>query len=243
MIIEMKEICFSYEDKKQVIKDMDFYVKEHEFLGVLGASGCGKTTLLKCICGLLKPDHGSILYNQENFRTWTKEQIEEIRKREIGIVMQDFALISCLSVRENIALSLEINQIYGEEALELTDLFLKQFQLSELQNKMPDALSGGEKQRTAIARAFIKNPKILLADEPTGNLDRKNARNVLELFLKGKQTTSVVMVTHDLYAASFCDRVVFFEDGKVKSIYEKKQRNRKEFLAELLFSVNEEEML
>lgn len=243
MILDIHQLSFSYGNETKVLKNLNFSFGQRELVAVLGTSGCGKTTLLKCISGLESPQNGEILYKGKNIVTLSQREKDDIRKKEIGIIMQDYALISCLNVVDNLALALEINHEIRFEAIKQAEKVLNEFQLDHRRNCFPRQLSGGEKQRVAIARAMIKNPQFLLADEPTGNLDRKNTKMIMETFLDLKQKMGILMVTHDLYAASFCDRIVRMERGSMQKSIEKRGKNRDEFLNLILKLYEEEERL
>ncbi len=227
-------------EKCEVLKGVSLEVGNGEFVAVTGRSGSGKTTLLNCISCYIPFDSGSILLSGEELSELDSDALAEVRNRKLGFVFQDFLLMDGLSVRDNILLpriiSGELSNSMEEEAERLCEIF----DISHIKEKFPADISGGEKQRTAVARALINHPLLVLADEPTGNLDSKSSRMVIDSFLRAKRTlgATILMVTHDSYAASFCDRVVMLKDGVVWRTLEKKVE-RGAFQDELLDSIRE----
>ena len=242
MLLKVCNIEKSYEKGRKILHGLNFEMDEKEFVGILGVSGCGKTTLLKNISGMDQPDAGQILYQDSDITRRSRSQKDLFRKKEVGMIFQDFQLLECLTVAENIALSLEINGEEKGEAKQKVLELLEVYGMKELADKFPEEISGGEKQRTAIARACIKQPSIILADEPTGNLDRQRAKMILEMFVKISQQHSVLMVTHDLYAASFCSRIVRMQNGVMEEEI-RRDGSRKDFFLQLLNLYEEEEAL
>ena len=219
MIIRTDHLCKTYDETKNtlVINDVSFEVQTGEFLGIMGRSGCGKTTLLKML-GLIEPvSSGRLeLFGKEvsNLKSWDKS---EIRRQQIGFVFQDFQLIDALTARENIILPRILSKTGKDN--NLVENLAEAVQISELLDRHPDGFSGGEKQRVAICRALINDPEIILADEPTGNLDSKSGKQVVQI-LEGVNKTlgkTIVMVTHDPLVASSCKRILFLRDGKIAS--------------------------
>jgi putative ABC transport system ATP-binding protein len=198
----------------EVLKDISLSVQSGEFVAIMGKSGSGKSTLLSLLAGLDQPTEGQIKLNGDDLTHMTEEQLAMKRQSDIGFVFQSFHLIPTLSVRENIEFPLSIARQYNPE--KVTDL-LEAVELSHRANSFPHQLSGGEKQRTAIARALVANPKILFADEPTGNLDEKNADQVMQLLLNLQQAfnTALVIVTHDPGLAKLADRTITIVDGQL----------------------------
>lgn len=239
MLLKVCNIEKSYVKEKKVLQGLNFELDANEFVGVLGVSGCGKTTFLKTISGLEKPDAGQIIYKDTEIARLSLGERDLFRKMEVGMIFQDFQLIECLTIAENIALPLEINGMEKGEAKEQVLQLLETYGMKDLGDKFPEEISGGEKQRTAIARACIKKPSIILADEPTGNLDRQRAKMILEMFEDISREQSVLMVTHDLYAASFCKRIVRMKQGKIEEEI-RRCGSRREFLLQLLDIYEEE---
>ncbi|EQF27018.1 ABC transporter family protein [Clostridioides difficile CD160] len=218
-----------------VLKNISFEINKGEFVAIMGSSGSGKTTLLNCISCFIPIDDGEITLGNNNIRNLQEKELSEVRNQQLGFVFQDFMLFDGLSVFENICVPQIIKggQVIQMEnrAVSLCELF----GIEHIKKKYPAEISGGEKQRTAVARALMNNPDLILADEPTGNLDSKSCRTVIDSFLKAKQEldATILMVTHDSFAASFCDRVIVLKDGIVyKEVV--KSSSRREFLDELL---------
>lgn len=239
MLLKVHNIEKSYERQTKVLQGLNFEMDDNEFVGILGVSGCGKTTLLKIISGMERPDAGQILYREKEIARLPQGEKNLFRKMEVGMIFQDFQLIECLTVAENIALSLEINGVEKGEARERALEILDVYGMKALADKFPEEISGGEKQRTAIARACVKQPSIILADEPTGNLDRQRAKMILEAFEEISREHSVLMVTHDLYAASFCKRIVRMKQGIMEEEIIRRG-SRREFFLQLLDLYEEE---
>ena len=199
----------------EVIKGIDFTIHQNEKLAIVGKSGSGKTSLLMLMAGLEKPSSGNITYQDQDITTYTEDQLTEYRKKNIGIVFQSFYLIPNYTALENVALSLEIN--FQKDALIQAREILIDLGLEDRLNHFPSQLSGGEQQRVAIARAMIKKPELILADEPTGNLDDENTEVITELIfnIATKYQKSLCLVTHDADLAKRCDRIMTIENGTV----------------------------
>ena len=201
----------------RVLKNINFEIKKNERVAIIGESGSGKTSLLMLMSGLEKPTTGSIFFQNQDFSKITEDQKTEIRKQKIGLVFQQFYLIPNYTALENVMFPMQINEINDEE--EKATSILDDFGLGHRTNNLPSELSGGEQQRVAIARAISFNPKVILADEPTGNLDRKNTELVSSLLLdySKKKKISLVLVTHNSNLAKKCDKVIKLFDGQVKN--------------------------
>ena len=202
----------------------------------MGASGSGKTTLLNAISTIDSVTSGSIIINGIDITDLDEEQLSKFRKENLGFVFQDFNLLDTLTIKENIALSLIINK---EDKSKIDNLVLdisKKLGISDIIDKYPYEVSGGQKQRCASARVLINNPKLILADEPTGALDSRNARVLLETFkeMNEELNATILMVTHDTFSASFANRVLFIKDGKIFNEIIKGNKNRKEFYDEII---------
>ena len=199
----------------EVIKGIDFTIHQNEKLAIVGKSGSGKTSLLMLMAGLEKPTSGIITYQDQDITTYSEDQLTEYRKKNIGIVFQSFYLIPNYTALENVALSLEIN--FQKDALSQAKEILIDLGLEDRLNHFPSQLSGGEQQRVAIARAMIKKPELILADEPTGNLDDENTEVITELIfnIATKYQKSLCLVTHDADLAKRCDRIMTIENGTV----------------------------
>ena len=200
----------------RVLKNINFEIKKNERVAIIGESGSGKTSLLMLLSGLEKPTGGSIFFQNQDFSKIDEEQKTEIRKKKIGLIFQQFYLIPNYTALENVMFPMQINKIRNEE--EKANLILSDIGLDHRKNNLPSELSGGEQQRVAIARAISFNPEIILADEPTGNLDRKNTELVSNLLLdySYKKKISLILVTHNMKLAKKCDRVIKLFDGGIK---------------------------
>lgn len=195
-----------------VIKDVSLQVNAGEFVAIMGKSGSGKSTLLSLLAGLDYPDNGRVLLNQDDLTVMDEEQLALKRQRDMGFVFQSFHLIPTLTVAENVAFPL---QIAGQPDSGRVDELIEAVDLNHRRDSLPHQLSGGEKQRTALARALVSKPSIVFADEPTGNLDQKNATQVMDLLINLQQSfgSALVVVTHDQAVADRADRVITIVDG------------------------------
>ncbi|MCI9977422.1 multidrug ABC transporter ATP-binding protein [Clostridioides difficile] len=237
-MLKVNHLCKSYKTGNKtypVLKNISFEINKGEFVAIMGSSGSGKTTLLNCISCFIPIDDGEITLGNNNIRNLQEKELSEVRNQQLGFVFQDFMLFDGLSVFENICVP---QIIKGGQVLQMENRAIslcELFSIEHIRKKYPAEISGGEKQRTAVARALMNNPDLILADEPTGNLDSKSCRTVIDSFLKAKQEldATILMVTHDSFAASFCDRVIVLKDGTVyKEVV--KSNSRREFLDELL---------
>ncbi len=200
----------------KVLKNINFVINKNERVAIIGESGSGKTSLLMLMSGLENPTTGSIFFDNENFSKIGEKKKTQIRKRKIGLIFQQFYLIPNYTALENVMFPMQINKISDEK--KKANSILSDIGLAHRKNNLPSELSGGEQQRVAIARAMSFNPEIILADEPTGNLDRKNTELVSELLLdfSYKRKISLILVTHNLNLAKKCDRVIKLFDGRIK---------------------------
>ncbi len=200
----------------EALRGINFIVPQGQFVAIMGPSGAGKSTLLHLMGGLDTPSDGDIVLGGKQLAHLSDDEITIVRRRQVGFIFQFFNLLPTLSAAENVALPLLIDGKHIEEYAARIDELLDLVGLGDRKNHRPDQLSGGEQQRVAIARAFVTEPKIVLADEPTGNLDSKSGTVVLDLLRRvcKNLNTTVVMVTHDPRAASYADRVVFLKDGQ-----------------------------
>lgn len=219
-LLELKQITLNYKNYNtsvEVIKGINLSIKNGEKVAVVGKSGSGKTSLIMLMAGLEKPTTGEIIFDEQVISNFNEDQLADIRKKKIGIVFQSFYLIPNYTALENVALILEINGI--EKSKEKAEELLVQFGLQDRLYHFPTQLSGGEQQRVAIARSMAVQPKLILADEPTGNLDTENSDKISELLFEyaNKNNSSFVLVTHDLKFAEKCDRVIKIEDGQIGS--------------------------
>ena len=225
----------------EVLKGVSLQVGKGEFVAVMGPSGSGKTTLLNCISCYIPADSGSIRLGKTELARLSGDALAEVRNKQLGFVFQDFLLLDGLTVRQNILLPAIIGGIVSNVTEQRADQLCEVFGIAGIRDKYPAEISGGEKQRTAVARALINRPLLILADEPTGNLDSKSTRAVIRSFEQAKSAleATIFMVTHDSYAASFCDRVVILRDGVVWRTLEKGNTERETFQDELLDAIRE----
>ena len=242
-MLYVKELFKSYEagkNKYEVLKGIDFHVAQGEFVAVMGPSGSGKTTLLNCISCYIPFDKGNIKLGGVELAGMNEEELARVRNTKIGFVFQDFMLLDGLTIRENIRVPRIVQGEVPGEAEKLADQLAAMFGIGHILNKYPAEISGGEKQRAAVARSLINNPLIILADEPTGNLDSKSSRAVIETFINAKQkmNATIFMVTHDSFAASFCDRVILLKDGTIYRQMEKWE-DRSVFQDQLLDAIKQ----
>ena len=200
----------------KVLKNINFEIKKNERVAIIGESGSGKTSLLMIMSGLEKSTSGSIIFNNEDLSRISEKKKTEIRKKSIGLIFQQFYLIPNYTALENVMFPMQINKIKNERTKALS--ILSDIGLIHRKDNLPSELSGGEQQRVAIARAVSFNPEIILADEPTGNLDRKNTSLVSKLLLEYSQRQKIrlILVTHDLKLAKSCDRIIKLLDGELK---------------------------
>ena len=220
----------------KALNNISFTVNDNEFVAIMGASGSGKTTLLNTISTIDSVTSGNIIINGVDITNLNEEELSNFRKENLGFVFQDFNLLDTLTIKENIALSLIINK---EDKTKIDDLVLdisKKLGISDILSKYPYEVSGGQKQRCACARALINSPKLILADEPTGALDSRNARVLLETFkeMNEELKATILMVTHDAFSASFASRVLFIKDGKIFNEIIKGKKTRGEFYDEII---------
>lgn len=238
-VLEVKNIEKYYGNKGNLTKAIDnisFDVFKGEFVGIMGASGSGKTTLLNCISTIDKVTSGDIIVNNSDITKLKGNALNKFRREELGFIFQDFNLLDTLTNYENIALALTIQQVKPKEIESRVRDISKKLGIEEILNKYPYEISGGQKQRVASARAIITSPKLVLADEPTGALDSKSARMLLENFeyLNNDLKATIVMVTHDAFTASYCKRILFIKDGKIFNELIKGNSTRKEFFDKII---------
>lgn len=238
-VLEVKNIEKYYGNKSNLTKAIDnisFTVQEGEFVGIMGASGSGKTTLLNCISTIDRVTAGNIIINKQDITRLRGNNLNKFRREELGFIFQDFNLLDTLTAYENIALSLTIQRENAKKIKERVQQVAKKLEIEEVLKKYPYQISGGQKQKVAAARAIITNPKLILADEPTGALDSKAARMLLESMdkLNKENKATILMVTHDAFTASYCQRILFIKDGKIFNEIRKGQKPRKEFFDEII---------
>ncbi len=238
-ILEVKNIEKYYGNKSNLTKAIDnisFNVEKGEFVGIMGASGSGKTTLLNCISTIDKVTAGHIIINGEDITKLKGNKLNKFRREELGFIFQDFNLLDTLTSYENIALALTIQKVNPKQIDKKVNDVAEKLGIKDTLKKYPYQLSGGQKQRVASSRAIITNPKLVLADEPTGALDSKSARQLLENFeyLNNELKATILMVTHDAFTASYANRILFIKDGKVFNELIKGNDTRKQFFEKII---------
>lgn len=238
-VLEVKNIEKYYGNKSNLTKAIDnisFNVNSGEFIGIMGASGSGKTTLLNCISTIDRVTAGRIVINGKDVTKLKGNNLNKFRREELGFIFQDFNLLDTLTCYENIALALTIQKVNVHEIDERVREVAKKLDIREILNKYPYQVSGGQKQRVASARAIVTNPKLVLADEPTGALDSKSAKQLLETFeaLNVKMKATLLMVTHDPFSASYASRILFIKDGKIFNELIKGNDTRKQFFEKII---------
>ena len=238
-ILKVEKIEKYYGNKENITKAIDnisFRVDKGEFVGIMGPSGSGKTTLLNCISTIDNVTTGNIIINDKDITKMKSRQLENFRKDELGFIFQDFNLLDTLTAYENIALALTIQGVKPKEVEGKIKNVAKNLGILEILNKYPYQMSGGQKQRVASARAIVTNPSLILADEPTGALDSKSSRLLLDSFEKLNKDleATILMVTHDAFTASYAHRILFIKDGKVFNELVRGKDSRKEFFNRII---------
>lgn len=219
MLIKLEKISKSYDNKgdRKILKDVDVTINSGDFVTIIGKSGSGKTTLLNILGTIDKFDTGSYKINGKEICNMKKKELANIRREQFGFVFQSYQLINELSVKDNVIMPMGYAGISRKDREERAIGLLKNLDLEGKLNSFPSQLSGGEKQRVAIARALANKPKILLADEPTGNLDEVNTKLVMDIFKElNKKGITIIMVTHDLSLKGYSSRTLVIENGRVK---------------------------
>ena len=237
--LEIKNLKKYYGTKNNITKavnDLSLEVEEGEFVAIMGASGSGKTTLLNCISTIDEVTSGHIFIDGKDITELKEKDLASFRRENLGFIFQDFNLLDTLTISENISLALIINKEEVNKVEEKVDDIAEKLGIKEILNKYLYEVSGGQKQRCACARALINKPKLILADEPTGALDSKSSRMLLETMdeMNEKLNATILMVTHDSFSASFCKRVLFLKDGKIFNEIRRGEKPRKEFFNEIL---------
>ncbi|WP_342574441.1 ABC transporter ATP-binding protein [Solibacillus sp. FSL K6-1781] len=221
---------------QEVLKGIDLEVEKGEFVGIMGASGSGKTTLLNVLCSIDQVTDGFVEINGQKLQGMKERTLAKFRRDELGFIFQDYNLLDTLTVKENILLPLSLSSIPKAAAEQRLKELVSILGIADILAKYPNEISGGQKQRTSAARALISNPSLVFADEPTGALDSKAATALLDNLAKinKAKNTTIMMVTHDAIAASFCSRVLFLKDGHIYTELYKGDKSRKEFFQQIL---------
>ena len=239
-ILEVRDVEKYYGSKGNFTKaldDISFSVEAGEFVGIMGASGSGKTTLLNCISTIDRVTCGNILVSGKDVTILKGSRLNKFRREELGFIFQDFNLLDTMTAYENIALALSIQKIPAREIEKRVEEIAERLDIEDVLKKYPYQMSGGQKQRVASARAVIGNPKLILADEPTGALDSRASRMLLKSFeyLNESMKATILMVTHDAFTASYASRILFIKDGKLFSeLRREKEESRKQFFEKII---------
>lgn len=238
-VLDVQNIEKYYGKSGNITKALDgvsFKIEEGEFVGIMGPSGSGKTTLLNCISTIDTVTSGHIIVSNNNITNLKKDRLQKFRREQLGFIFQDFNLLDTLTAYENIALALTIQNVDYKEVNHRIREVAKLLDIEDVLQKFPYQMSGGQQQRVASARALITNPSLILADEPTGALDSKSSRMLLEKLqeLNEEQNATIMMVTHDAFSASYANRILFIKDGKIFNELVKGNDSRKEFFDKII---------
>ena len=236
-IIEANELTKVYgknnEKKTEALKGISFAIDKGEFIGIMGASGSGKSTLLNILSTLDHPSSGNIRINEKDITKLRGDALADFRSREIGFIFQDFNLLENLTASENIAVPLSLQGVRPKKIIQQV---ANRLSISQILDKYPSEISGGQKQRVAAARALITEPTILFGDEPTGALDSKSAKDLLDMMddLNKNDQVSILLVTHDPLSASYCKRILFIKDGKIHQEIKRNNQTQEDFYRHIL---------
>lgn len=239
LILEVSDIQKYYGNRGNITKalnNISFSVGKGEFVGIMGASGSGKTTLLNCVSTIDTVTSGHIMVDGSDITLLRGKKLAAFRREKLGFIFQDFNLLDTLTAYENISLALSISGIKAAEIDNRVENMAKALNITEVMDKYPYQMSGGQKQRVAAARAMISNPALVLADEPTGALDSRSSEMLLAMLeeLNHKFSATILMVTHDAFSASFCQRILFIKDGKIFNELHRAAKPRKDFFNEIM---------
>ncbi len=238
-LIRVEDVEKYYGRGKQVTKAVNrisFEIRKGEFTGIMGASGSGKTTLINLMATIDKVTSGHIFYNGKDITGMKEDELADFRKENLGFVFQDFNLLDTLTIKENIELAMSLCEKSKKKIENQAVKMMKALGIDQIGDKFPYEVSGGQKQRCACARALINHPQIIFADEPTGALDSRSARMLLQTFedMNRKLGATILMVTHDAFSASYCERILFLKDGQIFNELRKGDKDRKTFLNQIL---------
>ena len=242
-ILRVENLCKQYgkgENKVTALNDVSFKVDKGEFVAIVGASGSGKSTLLHLIGGVDRPTSGKVFIDGKDIYKFNDDELAIFRRRQVGLIYQFYNLIPILNVEENITLPIDLDN-RNVDKKKVNEL-IKELGLENRKKHLPNELSGGQQQRVAIARALIGNPKIIIADEPTGNLDSQNSHEILSIFKKMNENhITIIMVSHDPLIASYSSRLLYLKDGKIEKELFKGDKTQQEYFKEIV-SINSKEM-
>lgn len=235
-VCDVEKYYGSASNVTKAVDGVSFAVERGEFVGVMGASGSGKTTLLNMLATIDTVTAGHIYYGDTDITELSENGLADFRKKNLGFVFQDYNLLDALTLEENIVLALTLQGKPKKEIRETCGRILKLLEIEDIRDRFPYQVSGGQKQRCACGRAIVNNPRLLLADEPTGALDSRSAQTLLETFthLNLALSATILMVTHDAFSASYCSRILFLKDGKIFHELVRGDRSRRVFLQEIL---------
>ena len=223
-------------NQTRAVDGITFQVMPGEFLGIMGSSGSGKSTLLNCIATVIKPTGGSIVMEGRNLQSLGGKELAQYRGKTVGYLFQNFELLDNLTGRENVLLPTSLHDVTEKESSLRLEQLAEYLEITDVLDKFPAQMSGGQRQRVAAARAMILHPKLILADEPTGALDSKNAKNIMEKLsgLNRDEEATILMVTHDSNAASFCKRILFIQDGVIFHELRRGDESQQDFYQRIL---------
>ena len=238
-VLSLKNVRKIYESENVstvAVKDISFEVTKGSFIGIMGASGSGKSTLLNMIATIDKVTEGQISIDGQDISNLAESDLATFRREHLGFVFQEYNLLDTLTIYENIALALTIKRLPKESIKNEIIALASKLDISDILDKFPYEVSGGQQQRCACARAIITKPSIILADEPTGALDSNSARQLLETFvmLGSDYNVTILMVTHDAFSASYCDKILFLKDGEIKASLDRDQESKQDFFVKIL---------
>ncbi len=230
-LLEVNNIYKSYDQKTNILKGISFELNKGDFIAVMGPSGAGKSTFLNCISTLDTPSEGSILIHQKNLLAMSNREIADFRYKSLGFIFQNMNLLESMTVFDNIAIPLILDNVDTKIIEEKVLAISQQLNIAKLLDKHPSLCSGGEMQRIAIARAIINDPEIIIADEPTGNLDTANSKTIMKiLYDLNQKGVSVILVTHDNVIASFSQKLLYLKDGRIVTIINRNNSPQKDYL-------------
>ena len=237
-VLEVANVEKYYGNKGNLTKALDkisFQVEEGEFVGIMGASGSGKTTLLNCLSTIDRITSGKIVVDDVDITRLKGNHLNRFRREELGFIFQDFNLLDNLTVKENIAIPLILASKPKKEIIERVNEISSKLGITQLLNKYPAQCSGGQSQRIACARALVSNPRIIIADEPTGSLDTKNSHELLKMLKElNDEGITIIMVTHDNIIASYSKKLIFIRDGKVEAVLNRGEESQKEYFYKIV---------